>query len=331
MAALLEIPYALLVFHLFKTDYASRYYSFELPKRRGGTRTICAPSTSLKIIQQKLNAILQLVYSTPPAAHGFVAKRFIGTNADRHVHKGIVLNVDIVDFFGSINLGRVRGMFLYPPYSLGAEAATTLAQICCYRNALPQGAPTSPVVSNMICARLDRALTRLARDNNLVYTRYADDISFSAEAGMLPRGIAFLDSSTGGKRAAVGGRLQHIIETNGFRINTAKVKLQSPLYRQEVTGLVVNRKRNVKREFVRQIRAMIHALRKFGPEAASAEFAAKYDHKKTRGERKPSIVNVLRGKIAFLGMIRGKEDDLYKKYRSQLDIIVQSSMPSVKP
>lgn len=318
VANILEVPYALLVYHLFKTNPDTRYRSFDLAKRRGGTRTISAPSGGLKILQRKLNQILQLVYTPPHSAHGFVLERSIASNAVRHVRHGFVLNVDIEDFFGAINFGRVRGLFLRPPYSLTTEVATTLAQLCCHKNALPQGAPTSPVVSNLICIRLDHALGHLARENNLEYSRYADDITFSTERNTFPRGIAFLTSETGGKSATVGGRLRHLIESNGFRINDRKVKLQSSIYRQEVTGLVVNRKRNVKREFVRQIRAMLHAINKFGEPAASAEFANKYDKRRTLKPRQPSLIHVVAGKIHFLAMVRGNDDPLYQKYRAKL-------------
>lgn len=318
IARLLEIPYALLVYHLFKTNPLRRYRSFELSKRGGGTRAISAPSNALKIIQRKLSDILQSLYQPPYSAQGFILTRSIATNARRHLRRGFVLNVDIENFFGSINFGRVRGLFLKPPYSLTPEVATTLAQICCHNNSLPQGAPTSPVVSNLVCARLDRDLGRLAREYNLEYSRYADDITFSTERNTFPRAIAFFDSESGGKNASIGGRLSHLIESNGFQLNFTKIRLQSQICRQQVTGLVVNKKCNVKRQFVRQIRAMLHALEKFGEEAASAEFAKKYNYKQSRATRHPSLTRVVAGKIAFLGMVRGKDDDLYRKYRTRL-------------
>src|SRR5690606_8958560 len=124
------------------------------------------PTESLKIIQQKLNQVLQLVYKPKLSTHGFVNNRSIVTNADAHIKKKkhrYILNVDIKDFFPSINFGRVRGMFMAPPYNQPEHVATVLAQICCSNNELPQGAPTSPIVSNMICAQMDSQLQQLAK------------------------------------------------------------------------------------------------------------------------------------------------------------------------
>ena len=166
----------------------------------------------------------------------------------------------------------------------------------------------------------------LLGENNIEYSRYADDLTFSTDREVFPRGIAFLSSETGGKHATVGGRLRHLIESNGFRINERKVKLQSRLYRQEVTGLVVNERRNVKRQFVRQIRAMLHALEKFGEQAASTEFAKKYDKRQTLRPRQPSLTRVVAGKVEFLGMVRGKDDILYKKYRAKLPAFPAKSL-----
>ena len=102
------------------------------------------------------------------------------TNAQRHVKKKYVFNLDLENFFDQVHFGRVRGMLMKPPYGIGAEAALVIAQIACYKGKLPQGAPTSPILTNMVCAPLDTQLIRLAQKYKLHYTRYADDISFSS-------------------------------------------------------------------------------------------------------------------------------------------------------
>jgi RNA-directed DNA polymerase len=150
IAHLLEVEYGTLVYHLYVVAGSAKYTTFDIPKKSGGFRTISTPVTALKIIQRKLNQVLQCVYQHKASVHGFVCDRSIVTNASRHGRKRFVFNVDLNDFFPSINFGRVRGMFMASPYMLDPAVATVLAQICCFDNQLPQGAPTSPIVSNMI-------------------------------------------------------------------------------------------------------------------------------------------------------------------------------------
>src|SRR5207302_1692057 len=140
---------------------------------------ISAPTSSIKIIQKRLNQVLQAVYKPKAPVHGFARDRGIVSNADRHINKKVILNIDLEDFFPTIHFGRVKGVLKAPPYSLPNEVAQTLGNICCYKRALPQGAPTSPVVSNMVCVSLDSGLRHLAEEHACTYTRYADDITFS--------------------------------------------------------------------------------------------------------------------------------------------------------
>ncbi|MFM7372884.1 MAG: reverse transcriptase domain-containing protein, partial [Sphaerospermopsis kisseleviana] len=101
------------------------------------------------------------------------------TNAKNHCNKKFVLNLDIKDFFPTITQQRIRGVMMSPPYNLPSQIATTISHICCYEGKLPQGAPTSPIISNIVCAKLDSELRLLAKQNKCFYTRYADDITFS--------------------------------------------------------------------------------------------------------------------------------------------------------
>lgn len=178
VAKLLDYKYSNFVFHIYKTSDKDKYTVFEVPKKSGGIRIITTPSHSMKRIQRRLNEVLQKVYKPKPVVYGFVQNRNIVENAERHKKKNWVLNLDLENFFPSINFGRVRGMFMGKPYNLPASVATLLAQICCFNNELPQGAPTSPIVSNMICAKLDSQLQDLAWQHHCFYTRYADDITF---------------------------------------------------------------------------------------------------------------------------------------------------------
>ncbi len=276
VAALLDVEDKRLIYHLYIAPDSTRYKTFAIPKKSGGHREISAPISALKIIQQKLNQVLHSIYTPKPSVHGFVHDRNIRTNAKVHTRRRYVLNIDLKDFFPSINFGRVRGLFMGNPYYRNAEVATVLAQICCFNNQLPQGAPTSPMVSNMICAKLDANLQQLAKRYRCTYTRYADDITFSTTQAEFPKALAYL--SENGK-VEVGNELQGIISSNHFEINPEKVRLQTRNRRQEVTGLTVNKFPNVRRQYIRQIRGMLHAWRKYGLESTQNHYRQKYDKK----------------------------------------------------
>ena|SRR5581483_323401 len=223
VAALLEITEKQLIHHLYITKPSKNYKYFSIRKRSGGSRIIMAPRTSLKIIQQKLNYVLSLIYKVKPSVHGFAKGKSIRTNAKIHVGSKIILNVDLQNFFPSINFGRVRGMFLGKPYLLPPEVATCLAQICCNSDQLPQGAPTSPIISNMLCAQMDSKLQKLARKYGCRYTRYADDITISTITSHLPKNIAHFEYKT--QTVELGADLMKIIKDEGFKINDKKIRL----------------------------------------------------------------------------------------------------------
>jgi len=186
VADILEVPSPFLNNLLWGLGPARQYRTWAIKKRRGGHRRIDAPRKNLCILQRKLAYILNLVARIGAPAHGCVLGRSIVTNAKVHRNKRVLLSIDLRDFFPSINFGRVRGLFNSRPYKLGQDSSTALAQLCCYQNRLPQGAPTSPVVSNMICARLDAELVRFAKQYRCMYTRYVDDITFSSSRNKMP-------------------------------------------------------------------------------------------------------------------------------------------------
>lgn len=316
VASLLNIEYKHLVYYIYHYPYKSRYRSFQIPKKTGGFREISAPIGQIKLIQRRLCEAILKNYKAKPSVYGFVKEKSIIKNAQHHVGKRYVFNADLKDFFPSINFGRVRGMFMSPPYSLNREVATFLAQICCHNNALPAGAPTSPIISNIICRSLDNQLQELAKENRCSYTRYVDDITFSTTLRSFPQSVAQINEAG---QVEVGSRLNQIVLANGFQFNSKKVRLQAKNKRQEVTGLTVNKKPNITRKFSNQIRAIIHAIEKHGLEAAEREFLAKHT-KKHRNPKSPApfLLRVLKGKIDFLGMVRGKFDPLYLKYLLQL-------------
>lgn len=331
VAAWLGVQSHQLIWTLYRAPEEARYRAFEIPKRTGGMRPIHAPLSPLRDWQHQIAADLTELYRAHPNAHGFLHARSIGTNAMAHINRRWVLNVDLADFFPSINFGRVRGLLMRPPFDMAPAAATVVAQIVTHQNGLPQGAPTSPVLSNLIAATLDRRLLRLARQHRLIYSRYADDITLSTNQPVFPpdvaapigRGapVAVNDSAASRATIEAGPALEQAVSGSGFRINPKKLRLQRHGERQEVTGLTVNRRLNVNRRRVRQLRAMLHAWRKYGLPAAGHEHFAKYrgGYGKTGPTDKArAFRNIVYGHLSFLKMVRGADDQVFLKLAAQV-------------
>ena len=257
-ADFLKVSRSQLSYVLFVKHPHSYYRTFEIPKKSGGTRIINAPQGELKYIQEQLAKRLADFQQTiwdekgiqPTISHGFEKGKSIITNAKIHRKKRYVVNLDIENFFGSFHFGRVVGFFEKNRYFLlPHEVAVTIAQIACYNKALPQGAPSSPIITNLICQVLDRRLLLLAKEYRLDYTRYADDLSFSTND------VHFVDKYSTFLNSVISE-----IQRAGFQINSKKTRLLYKSSRQEVTGLTVNKKVNVNRQFSKATRAMAHHL-----------------------------------------------------------------------
>jgi retron-type reverse transcriptase/5S rRNA maturation endonuclease (ribonuclease M5) len=327
VAALVGFKASALSFILYKKSGASNYKHFEIPKRYGGVREIYAPSSDLKLIQRRLSDILQNCIEeikevngvNDRISHGFKRKKSIITNAKEHRNRKYVFNIDLTNFFGSINFGRVRGFLMKDKnFSLHANVATVLAQIACYNNALPQGSPCSPVISNLIGHVLDIHLVQLASKNGCTYSRYADDLTFSTNKPEFPPSIA-KRTAPGEHMWIPGNALTRLVKKSGFAINSLKTRMQYRDSRQEVTGLVVNRKVNVRTEYRRTVRAMVHHLFTKG----SFEFVRKVSDGKgvVTLNKTAGITNQLHGMLGFIDGI-----DLYNK-RNSLETKV-SKVPS---
>ncbi len=316
LAETLGISYNSLIYNLYLIPAEKKYKTFEIPKRRGGTRTIQAPASNIKLIQRRLADILQYddLYKAKPCAHGYISGKSIKTNAIVHSRKRIIVNLDLNGFFPSINFGRVRGLFRAAPFGFPNEAATALAQICCHEGALPQGAPTSPVISNYICRRLDRQLTAFCAKNKMYYTRYADDITFSTNLHCLPTAVGTVENGV----LTLSDELQGMIQGNGFTVNETKTRIAYGDRRQEVTGLVVNAGPNVLRTFVREVRAMLHAWEKFGLKAAAEKHFSNGGRSVSPETEQSAFKNRVTGKISYIGHIKGKDNPVYLKLVNRL-------------
>ncbi|MGI6510061.1 MAG: reverse transcriptase domain-containing protein [Erysipelotrichaceae bacterium] len=186
---------------LYKEKVDNLYKTFNIPKKNGGVRVIHAPKDRLKYIQRKLSDKLAKIHQDyldknnikSVISHGFQKGKSIMTNAYVHNHKKFILNIDISDFFPSFNFGRVRGYFIKSKeFNFSKEVSTIIAQLACHDGKLPQGAPTSPMISNLIFNIVDLRILALAKKYKLDYTRYADDLSFSTNNKAFERIVDFL-------------------------------------------------------------------------------------------------------------------------------------------
>lgn len=279
------------------------YRTFEIRKSNGEKRTIFSPNRQLRLIQRRLNAILYVIYSPKKIAHGYVRSRNVVTNAAVHAGNRHVLNLDLSDFFPSIHFGRVQGLFKGEPFCFNDTVSKTLAQLVCFRGILPQGAPTSPIVSNLICRSLDNDLVKLCGKYKVVCTRYCDDITISTKAPYLPAGIVNVFPSV-----SLGGELAAIIEKNNFKVNPNKIRLQSFGTRKTVTGIVVNVKPNILREKYRKFRATLFYTCQNGLEAG----ATRNGFLKNGEADIEKFSRHIRGKINYYKMVMGLYSTKYR-------------------
>lgn len=228
-------------------DTPKFYYKFTIPKKSGGEREISAPYPILSMAQKWISDNLLARQSTHPAAMGFIKNKSIKDNATVHLNSKQILKLDLKDFFPSIGIKRVIAVFLGMGYT--PKISYSLASLCCLNGVLPQGAPTSPALSNIIAKRLDYRIDGFARKNGLKYTRYADDIVLSGDK---------VD-------AAILSLLRKIIATEGFAINEKKTRFFKEYGQQIITGLSISGHKvtipKAKRRFIRQ---ELHYIKKYG-------------------------------------------------------------------
>ena len=408
-----------------------RYTEFTIKKKSGKVRSIHAPVKSLKAIQKTLAFILQCVFEPHKAATGFVKGKSIVDNANIHVGKKYVYNIDLKDFFPSIDQARVWKCLQLKPFNLSSNdeiynfntgvrqfttthneliyykitndklslindkkgvykqykqrltghiekptinflrlkpnellllqqynqlineivfedakkyilvednivklkklqvtrqsIANIIASLCCTemtverkgengdwesvkRNVLPQGAPTSPVITNVICQKLDFLLTGVAKRFGLTYSRYADDITFSSMHNVYQPESDFIKE------------LHRIIAEQGFDIKESKTRLQKDGYRKEVTGLLVNEKVNVQQRYIKQLRMWLYYWERYGYERAYSYFLQQYIADKGNIVKgRPDMANVIAGKLDYLKMVKGEDNGLYLKLKSRFD------------
>ncbi|KAE9649535.1 trypsin-like serine protease [Pseudomonas sp. PB106] len=311
LARILGTSYRKIKYFYYDQPMSAYYRSFSIPKKSGGVRTIFAPSNRLKVLQARLKVQLSNLYLPSPCAKAFLKDTSIVSNANAHIRKKFVFNLDLKDFFPTISFARVRGLLISKPYCLKPETASVIAHLATINGNLPQGAPCSPVISNMMCSSLDRELRALAIKHRANYTRYADDITFSFYTPMeyLPADIVIVNAGTltSHHLATVGPELLKIISGKGFQVNFSKVRLQRQDEKQVVTGLLVNKKVNVERRYIRKVAAQIHSMMCIGLDAANAI------HKANDPDANTTLEGHVFGKLLFIKQVKGVDSSVYRR------------------
>jgi len=300
----------------------THYKRYVVPKKSGGQRLIAAPMERLKKVQTAILKTILYKISLHPAAHGFIPERSIVSNADPHTKAAVVVNMDLQDFFPTFTYKRVKGLFVKLGFS--EQIAITLALICTEpqedrvevdgqifyvetgERRLPQGAPSSPAISNIICKRLDYRIAGAAKKLGFKYTRYADDMTFSST-----------DQSNANLQKLLW-QAKEIIKDEQLVLHPDKLRIMHQGKRQEVTGIVVNDKPNVDRKTVRQFRALLHQIETTGIEGKAWNGVAE----------KGKLLNTIQGFANYYKMVNPEKGVAYWQ---RTRAIVKKYQPAPKP
>ncbi len=305
LAAKMELTLSQIRFLAFhrKVSTICHYNYFSIPKKSGGTRLISAPKKQLKKVQ---NWILnEILYKITPqnVVHGFVPKRSIKTNAEAHLKQAVVINLDLKDFFPSISYKRVKGMFCKLGYS--EQISTVFALLCTQAEVdkinvdgqifyaqkgdrfLPQGSPASPAITTLICHKMDLRLKGLAQKFGFSYTRYADDLTFSAPIADEKNSNLLLCF------------IKKIVESEDFTLHPDKTHVMRNGAQKKVTGIIVNEKPNIDRDTIRKFRALLHQIEQTG-------WAGK------KWGNSENIVSSITGYANFISMVNPEKGKIFK-------------------
>lgn len=302
VAALLELPYN----HLQLLLLQPSYHIFEIPKADKTFRTIEAPLGQVKTVLQKLNTYLQACYyfCKTPAAYGYVSclqndpdPRNIVLNASRHLNKKYLLNIDLDNFFHQVTTAKVADIFYAKPFKIHKYLMDWLCGITTYNGRLPMGSPTSPVLSNFATIALDNELQAFAVRNNITYTRYVDDLSFSCSTELNQKHFQ---------------EIQDIIQSHQFLLNYDKVKWFKPEDDKIITGLIVNKKVEIPHSFLENLEADILRLKH------SLEVHQAFQPNSKTNWLEEFELQVT-GKINFISMVYGTKSQTVQYFNNKLN------------
>lgn len=297
-----------------------RYEILTIPKKhKKGFRVVYAPQDGLLVILKALNELLNSSYTPEKYVSGFVRNHSVVDNAYHHVGQQYLLNIDLKDFFEHIKYDVIVNKLTEKPYGFSPEVAQAIALLTCVISpkdnsiCLAQGSPIAPIISNMIFEEIDRKIYNYCCSKYVRYSRYADDLSFSSSQNNFEES-EFLTS------------ISSILEERRFIINHNKTRLRNRSQRQEVTGIVVNIKPNVPREYIKDIRNLLYVWEKYGIKDAYLAFFFCHKRKWKRSPKEiPYFVNYLKGKISYLGLVRGRLDSTYLKFSNKFNSLIQVS------
>ncbi len=316
LAHLLGVAAKELAYVLYKIPEAAKYQGYCISKKNGGTRTIFAPFSRLKWIQRRL---LDLLYQCeddlaalhkrgPSLDYDFRRATNIYENANVHRGRRWVLNIDIEGYFDQFNFGRVRGYFINnQDFRLHPQVATAIAQIACFNNVLPQGSPASPHIANLLTRFFDRQITKFLKPRRCSYSRYADDITISTGLREFPADVAVPDLANS-QGWSLSPALVGIFTQASLPINPIKTRMSVKDSRQMVTGLVVNQRPNVTREYYLSARAMCHTLFKTGSLIVPPFTSSFSDNCSQKQKDGPDPLAALEGRLSHIQHIREKSD-----------------------
>ena len=308
LAASLGLEVDTITYYAYRLQERKKYTTFSIKKRNGGLRKIESPIKGLKDIQRVILQNLSNNYNPRSCVFAYVKGRGILENAEMHKGQRWVLRIDLQDFFNTITFKRLKGLFASPPFLMSEDAARTLSRLCTKNGHLTQGSPVSPILSNIICRGLDYKLKEIASKNKCYFSRYADDIFISNNGSLFPSAIA--ERKDNGE-IELSAEVHSIITGAGFTPNKNKISLRSRAERQIVTGVVVNKKTNIPKEYIKSIRATLYAWQKYGLESAEKYWLDRVLRANTGGKNVPRLRWVVRGQINHVGHIKGYSDPVY--------------------
>lgn len=297
------------------------YYSFNIKKKSGGVRVINAPKQELKIIQNEiLLKILKNNYFPNDNVHGFIRNRNILTNSLFHFNANSILNIDIQNYFKNISFNSVLNIINKLPFDFSDQESYYITRLITYNGYLPQGSPSSPLISNMVTQNFDIEMNRFAKVNNCQYSRYADDITISSKLNRLP--LEIFDY----KKNILSNKIVDIFLKNNFRVNSKKTRVANKKQKMMITGLVVNEFPNIQRKYIRNIRAIIYSIESLGLEKAALKLTNikninNYDEMYFI---KYKFLKSIVARVEYVGYIKGKDSSVYLTFRKKINQIISN-------
>ncbi|GKX57278.1 reverse transcriptase [Leminorella grimontii] len=284
------------------------YRKIVLTKRSGGLRTLYAPDILLKSVQRNILRNVLSLFPLSPFATAYREKCSTLDNASPHVAQSNVLKLDIENFFDSITFFHVHRLF--KKTELPAAVVTLLTHLCCHRDVLPQGAPTSPTISNLVMKRFDDVIGLWCQERDIVYTRYCDDMTFSGD----------FDARQ------VKNKVRGLLYDMGFTLNARKSRLITANQRQTVTGIVVNQKPQLTRDIRRKLRQEVYFCQRFGV-ASHLVQTGDFNPQESPREQRLRYLQSLQGKIAYLLQIN-PDDAEFQNARSAVRQLLKEESAS---